>query len=121
MQAEDRVRRIGQSASTVESIWISGFDLDNKLDDMLLKKLRSSERVLANCDGIVSQEPEWFKESQADLLKAILSETSKTRAQKVVSKASVSEEKLNTDISSTTDIRTYFTNGAVSTSAISCI
>ena len=109
MQAEDRVRRIGQSASTVESIWVSGFDLDNKLDDMLLKKLRRSERVLANSEGNVSQEPEWFKESQTDLLKAILSETDKKRARKVKSKALIIEEVVNASIS--TDIRTYFTNG----------
>ena len=34
-QAEDRVRRIGQRASTVDSIWIEAFSLDVKLDTML--------------------------------------------------------------------------------------
>jgi len=75
MQAEDRVRRIGQSANVVESVWVSGFELDNKLDSMLLKKLHRSEKVLANNDDSnAAEEVKWFKESQADLLKAILSD-----------------------------------------------
>ena len=78
-----RVRRIGQSAAEVESIWISGFELDKKvkvvltymavfvsscsillvvyfmmclkfvqLDEMLLKKLRSAEKVLSSSEHL---------------------------------------------------------------------
>ena len=88
MQAEDRVRRIGQSAAEVESVWISGFDFDRKLDDMLLKKLRCAEKVLATSDnrghkeydgkdkkkGRAQESKDWFSESSvaSSILKSFI-------------------------------------------------
>ena len=45
-QAEDRVRRIGPRASTVDSIWIEAFSLDVKLDTMLAAKASNTAKVL---------------------------------------------------------------------------
>ena len=48
-QAEDRVRRIGQTKN-VKSIWMSAFDLDAQIDAMLESKKKASNAVLAK-DG----------------------------------------------------------------------
>ena len=56
-QAEDRVRRIGQRASQVDSIWIEAFSLDQKLDTMLASKASNTAKVLvapavsSSCSG----------------------------------------------------------------------
>jgi SNF2 family DNA or RNA helicase len=44
-QAEDRVRRIGQTRP-VKSIWISAFDLDEKIDALLASKSQTANEVL---------------------------------------------------------------------------
>jgi SNF2 family DNA or RNA helicase len=44
-QAEDRVRRIGQT-KPVTSIWMSAFDLDTHVDQMLESKSQTSDAVL---------------------------------------------------------------------------
>ncbi len=51
MQAEDRVRRIGQTKN-VESYWISGFEFDDKLDKLLQTKNNKSNIVI-NDKGIL--------------------------------------------------------------------
>lgn len=38
LQAEDRIRRIGQTAQRIQSLWLHGFDIDDKLDKLLKKK-----------------------------------------------------------------------------------
>lgn len=45
-QAEDRVRRIGQT-KPVTSIWISAFDLDEQIDQLLQSKKQTSDAVLS--------------------------------------------------------------------------
>ena len=35
MQAEDRIRRIGQRHAEIISFWVTAFDFDDKLDDLL--------------------------------------------------------------------------------------
>ena len=46
-QAEDRVRRIGQKAEKIESLWISsGLSYDDKVDKMLNTKFCNGEKVL---------------------------------------------------------------------------
>ena len=44
-QAEDRVRRIGQT-KPVKAIWMSAFQLDSQIDEMLESKLKTSNAVL---------------------------------------------------------------------------
>ncbi|GKY97016.1 hypothetical protein MPSEU_000660400 [Mayamaea pseudoterrestris] len=46
LQAEDRVRRIGQTEA-VTSIWVSAFDLDRQIDALLEQKNNTSNVVLA--------------------------------------------------------------------------
>jgi SNF2 family DNA or RNA helicase len=45
-QAEDRVRRIGQT-KPVTSIWMTAFELDKQIDDMLESKNQTSSTVLS--------------------------------------------------------------------------
>lgn len=45
-QAEDRVRRIGQT-KPVTSIWMSAFELDKQIDDMIESKSQTSSTVLS--------------------------------------------------------------------------
>ena len=47
IQAEDRVRRIGQTAACIKSVWISGFSMDDSLDELLLKKEKNSAIVIS--------------------------------------------------------------------------
>jgi hypothetical protein len=46
-QAEDRVRRIGQTKA-VKAIWMSAFDMDIQVDEMLESKTQTSNAVLAD-------------------------------------------------------------------------
>lgn len=46
MQAEDRVRRIGQTAVKVTSWWVSGFTYDSQLDALLLTKDKKTNQVI---------------------------------------------------------------------------
>ena len=46
-QAEDRVRRIGQTAPEVTSTWVSGFSYDNQLDLLLQGKEKRSNQVIS--------------------------------------------------------------------------
>ena len=46
LQAEDRVRRIGQTSSTVTSSWISKYPVDEKLDKLLQTKDSNCQIVL---------------------------------------------------------------------------
>ena len=45
LQAEDRIRRIGQDKQT-RSIWVSAFEFDSQLDAMLQEKNKASKAVL---------------------------------------------------------------------------
>ena len=45
LQAEDRIRRIGQDKET-RSIWVSAFEFDSQLDAMLQEKNKASKAVL---------------------------------------------------------------------------
>ena len=47
-QAEDRVRRIGQKKEQVQSIWVSAFDLDEQIDQLLEQKNQTSQAVLSS-------------------------------------------------------------------------
>ena len=49
LQAEDRVRRIGQT-KPVTSVWVSAFDLDRQIDALLEQKNNTSNVVLASGD-----------------------------------------------------------------------
>lgn len=62
MQAEDRVRRIGQTADEIRSFWIVGFDIDKKLDSLLQTKDKSCQTVLA--DGTKRQ---WFSSDEKEI------------------------------------------------------
>jgi hypothetical protein len=53
-QAEDRIRRIGQTKNS-KSYWMSGFELDKQIDDMIVTKEEASNAVLA--EGVVSAGP----------------------------------------------------------------
>lgn len=46
-QAEDRIRRIGQTKS-MKSIWMSAFELDAQVDAMLEAKMQATNAVLAD-------------------------------------------------------------------------
>jgi hypothetical protein len=46
-QAEDRVRRIGQT-HPVKSIWISAFEIDDSIDTMLKQKSATTSAVLVD-------------------------------------------------------------------------
>ena len=45
LQAEDRVRRIGQKKA-VTSIWMTAFEVDEQIDDMIEQKKMTSNRVI---------------------------------------------------------------------------
>eukprot|EP01041_Mallomonas_annulata_P001799 gene1799-3491_t len=61
--AEDRIRRIGQKSKSIESIWISAFTLDSKLDKLLQSKDKSCRQVL--CSGNMSKaSSNWFVKDQ---------------------------------------------------------
>lgn len=53
-QAEDRIRRIGQTKKA-KSFWMTGFELDKQIDDMIESKEEASKAVLA--EGGVSVGP----------------------------------------------------------------
>ena len=67
-QAEDRVRRIGQT-KPVRSIWVSAFDLDEQIDDMIKQKTETSTAVLSDGRGGPASGP---KISIYQLLKKLL-------------------------------------------------
>jgi SNF2 family DNA or RNA helicase len=72
-QAEDRVRRIGQT-KPVKSIWMMAFDLDKQIDQLLEQKSSTTRAVLA--DGIDDANPKGAnKISIFQLLKSVLSNT----------------------------------------------
>mmetsp|Transcript_12881 Transcript_12881/g.21026 ORF Transcript_12881/g.21026 Transcript_12881/m.21026 type:complete len:347 (-) Transcript_12881:3-1043(-) len=64
-QAEDRVRRIGQKAASIHSMWIAGFSIDDTLDNMLQKKDKNCETVIC---GDSRQSPvDWFQQSNQSI------------------------------------------------------
>jgi SNF2 family DNA or RNA helicase len=69
-QAEDRVRRIGQTKS-VTCIWMVAFDLDKQIDQILEQKTNTTNAVLA--DGDVENQGLAPKISIFQLLKSVLS------------------------------------------------
>ena len=77
-QAEDRVRRIGQT-KPVRSIWLSAFDLDTQIDAIIENKKQTSAAVLAKIDDeeAVARER---KLSINDLLKRIMPSRNGTSA-----------------------------------------
>jgi hypothetical protein len=69
-QAEDRVRRIGQT-KPVQSIWVTAFDLDAQIDQMLEQKSSTAHTVLVH--GSAEDDPtEAPRLSIFQLLKKIL-------------------------------------------------
>lgn len=72
-QAEDRVRRIGQTKD-VTSIWMSAFDVDAQIDAMLESKKNASNAVLA--DGGFSSDTA-VKLNIPKLLASLLAKVSK--------------------------------------------
>ena len=48
MQAEDRIRRIGQKHHEIYSYWITSFDFDERLDKLLESKEANSHKVLTD-------------------------------------------------------------------------
>ncbi len=54
LQAEDRVRRIGQTRP-VKSIWMRAFELDEKLDDMIEHKNQNSSTVVNGGNKLTGQ------------------------------------------------------------------
>lgn len=59
LQAEDRVRRIGQKSSVVTSLWVSQFPVDNKLDQLLQTKDSHCQIVL---DKASAASRKWFSD-----------------------------------------------------------
>lgn len=47
LQAEDRVRRIGQTKE-VKSIWLVAFDIDKEIDSMIEEKKENTSKVIGN-------------------------------------------------------------------------
>ena len=77
-QAEDRVRRIGQT-KPVTSIWMSAFELDSQIDSMIESKSQTSSAVLSsktiddeNNDGAPTADPNVAKLSIMNLLQSLL-------------------------------------------------
>lgn len=72
-QAEDRVRRIGQT-KPVTSIWMSAFDLDKQIDSLIEQKKQTAAAVLGddteNAANAGGGEPKKFSIFQ--MLKAVL-------------------------------------------------
>ena len=46
LQAEDRIRRIGQKSQVIRSLWLTAFSIDDKIDKLLQAKDKSSRQVL---------------------------------------------------------------------------
>lgn len=55
MQAEDRIRRIGQKHAEIMSYWVTAFDFDDKLDSLLESKEANSHKVLS-----LNKKNSWF-------------------------------------------------------------
>lgn len=72
-QAEDRVRRIGQT-KPVRCIWMSAFDLDKQIDSMLETKSKTANAVLVEGADSQQQQSDAPKLSIFQMLKAILPE-----------------------------------------------
>jgi SNF2 family DNA or RNA helicase len=70
-QAEDRVRRIGQT-KPVKSIWISAFELDEQIDQLIQSKKQTADAVLA---GDESSTGGMQKVSILKLLEKVLPQT----------------------------------------------
>lgn len=74
-QAEDRVRRIGQTHA-VTSIWMSAFELDEQIDSMLESKAQTAQAVLAvsntNNSSDSAADPALAKLSIFKLLQSVL-------------------------------------------------
>jgi hypothetical protein len=58
LQAEDRIRRIGQQSDVVHSIWVSKFPVDDKLDKLLQTKDSNCQIVLSEPNTTGSRK--WF-------------------------------------------------------------
>ena len=58
MQAEDRICRIGQKHAEIVSYWVTTFDYDDKLDNLLESKESNSHMVLS-----LKKKSSWFKKS----------------------------------------------------------
>ena len=61
LQAEDRVRRIGQRAAAVGSLWLSKYPVDEKLDKLLQAKDGNYQIVLSNGQ---ERHRKWFGEAE---------------------------------------------------------
>ena len=58
MQAEDRIRRIGQKHTELVSFWVTAFDFDDKLDNLLESKEANSHKVLS-----LKKKSSWFNKA----------------------------------------------------------
>jgi SNF2 family DNA or RNA helicase len=71
LQAEDRVRRIGQT-KPVKSLWIRAFDIDEQIDEMIEQKKQTSAAVLMDGDGSTAERQSAPRLSIFQMLKSIL-------------------------------------------------
>ena len=69
-QAEDRVRRIGQTRP-VTSIWLRAFDLDEQIDSMIEQKKQTAEAVLSH-GAVTGEQQSGPRLSIFQMLKSIL-------------------------------------------------
>ena len=75
-QAEDRVRRIGQTRP-VKSIWLRAFDLDMQIDSILEQKKQTTAAVLTNTNAASSESSQSAPRlSIFQMLKSVLPEKS---------------------------------------------
>lgn len=70
-QAEDRVRRIGQT-KPVTSIWMSAFELDKQIDSMIASKSQTASSVLSSTANSTPSTDSTSKLSIFKLLQAVL-------------------------------------------------
>jgi SNF2 family DNA or RNA helicase len=70
-QAEDRVRRIGQT-KPVTSIWMTAFDLDKQIDSMLASKSQTASSVLCTSNTTTAANDAGAKLSIFRLLQTVL-------------------------------------------------
>lgn len=78
-QAEDRVRRIGQT-QPVRSIWMSSFPIDEQIDRLLEEKTQTTKAVLAGKDV---GDTLYHQSIVPRILKAVLSSNTATHQQRL--------------------------------------
>ena len=75
LQAEDRVRRIGQNRP-VKSIWLRAFQIDTQIDELIEEKTMNSSAVISGqTTGLTNQSKKAPKISIRKLVESILAKT----------------------------------------------